>query len=49
MLSGVLVVKTNQCLLMEKVFAAWINMKFVEGVSKVYFHLFLKHLHPNIY
>ena len=29
-LSGVLVVNTNQWLLMQKAFATWINMKFVK-------------------
>ena len=40
-LSGVLVVNPNQWLLMQKAFAAWINMKFVEVISKL-FHSFLK-------
>ena len=31
-LSGVLVVNTSQRLLMQKAFAAWINMKFVKVV-----------------
>ena len=41
LLSGVLVVNLNEWLLMQKAFAAWINMKFVEVISKL-LHLFLK-------
>ena len=41
LLSGVLVVNLNEWLLMQKAFDAWINMKFVEVISKL-LHLFLK-------
>ena len=40
-LSGILVVNPNQWLLMQKAFDAWINMKFVKVISKL-FHSFLK-------
>ena len=45
----VLVVNTNQWLLMQKAFAAWINMKFRKVISKVHFHSFLKYFYPVIY
>ena len=48
-LSGVLVLNTNQWLLVQEAFAAWINMKFVKDISKVYFHSFLKYFYPIIY
>ena len=48
-LSGVPVVNKNQWLLIEKIFAAWINIKFVKVISKVYIHSFLKHFYSVIY
>ena len=42
-LSGLLVVNTNQWLLMQKAFPAWINMKLVKVTSKVFFHSLLKY------
>ena len=41
-LTGVLVVNTNQWLLIQKAFAVWINMEFMKVISKLYFHSFLK-------
>ena len=48
-LSSVCVVKTNQCILMQKTFAAWINLKFVKVISKVHFHSFLIDFYLIIY
>ena len=48
-LSGVLVVNTNQWLLIQKTFATCINIKFVKVISKVYFHSFFKYFCPVIY
>ena len=51
-LYGFIVVNTNQWLLIQKVFATWINVKFVKvisNISKVYFHSFLKFFYPVIY
>ena len=42
-------VNTNQWLLMQEALAAWINVKFVKVISKVYFHLFLKYFYPVTY
>ena len=41
--------KYRPMLLMQKLFAAWINMKFVNVSSKVYFHSCLKYFYPVIY
>ena len=49
-LSGALVVNTDQWLLMQKALAAWINMKFVKVISKAYFHSFFKYFYSaNIF
>ena len=45
----VLVVNTNQWLLMQKAFAATMNMKFVKVILKVYFHSFLKYFYAVIF
>ena len=42
-------VNTNQWLLMQEALAAWINVKFVKVISKVYFNLFLKYFYPVTY
>ena len=42
-------VNTNQWVLIQKALAAWINMKFVKIISKVYFYSFLKFFYPVIY
>ena len=48
-LSGVLVLKTNQWLLVREAFATWINMKFVKVISKGYFHSFSNYFYPRMY
>ena len=40
-LSGVLVINANQWLFMQKAFAAWINIKFVEVILSFIFEIFL--------
>ena len=49
LLSGVCVVKTNQCIVMQKTFPAWINVKFVKVISNVYFHLLSIYFYLIIY
>ena len=48
-LSGVIVVNTNQWLLMQEALAAWINMKFLKVISKVCFHSLLKQFYSVIH
>ena len=47
-LSEVLVVNANQWLIMQEAFAAWIKMKFLKIILKVYFPSFLKHFYSVI-
>ena len=48
-LSGVIVVNTNQWLLTQKAFAARINMKLEKVISWVYLHSFFKYFYPVTY